>query len=128
MTTSVSGALAVELQPHSSTQWMATYYPMVTTPAGRWANVTWTLHQHLLPATPALVAPARWLEACSPEPDHPGYAGHRAWSAALAAGYTTARTIHDAETTEKPLSPPDTAAPRRHGRGCGRAALGMGAR
>lgn len=53
MTPSVSGALAVELQPHSPTRWIATYYPMVTTPAGRWADVTWVLHQNLLPTTTA---------------------------------------------------------------------------
>lgn len=108
MTTSVSAALAVELQPHSPTRWIATYYPMVTTPAGRWADVTWALHQRLLPTTPAPVKPTRWLEAHSSEPGHPGYAGHRAWSAALAAGYTTALTIHDAGTAEEPLSPHET--------------------
>lgn len=105
MTTSVSGALAVELQPHSPTRWVATYYPMVSTPAGRWADVTWALHQHLLPTTPTHVQPARWLEARSPDPDHTSYAGHRAWSAALAAGYTTALAAYDAEAAEGPLSP-----------------------
>lgn len=105
MTTSVSGALAVELQPHSPTRWIATYYPMVTTPAGRWADVTWALHQCLVPTTAAPLEPARWLEARSPEPSHPCYAGHQAWSEALAAGYTTALAVYAAEATEESLPP-----------------------
>ncbi|MEX5271564.1 hypothetical protein [Kocuria sabuli] len=107
MTAFVSGALALELQPHSPTRWIAAYYPMVTTPAGRWADVTWVLHQCLLPATPAPVEPARWLEVRSPDPAHPNYAGHRAWSEALAAGYVAARAAHDAENVEEPLSAQD---------------------
>ena len=104
MTTSAPGALAVELHLASPTQWVATYYPMVVTPAGRWAEVTWDLHQHLMPATSALREPARWLEACSSDPDHPCYAGHRGWATQLAAGYATARAVHDTEATEGPFS------------------------
>ncbi|MHC5557762.1 hypothetical protein [Kocuria sp. U4B] len=105
MNTSASGALAVELHPHSPTRWIATYYPMVVTPAGRWADVTWTLHQRLMPAIPHPPEPARWLDLRSPDPGHPGYAGHRAWSEALAAGYTAALATYHAETAEEPLSP-----------------------
>ena len=104
MTISASGALAVELHPVSPTQWVATYYPMVATPAGRWAEVTWDLHQHLMPALSTPPEPARWLEARSPDPDHPCYAGHRQWATQLAAGYAAAMALHDAETTEGPLS------------------------
>jgi hypothetical protein len=49
--------------------------------------------------------PARWLEACSPNPDHPCYAGHQVWAAQLAAGYTVALAVHDTGATEEPLSP-----------------------
>ncbi|MGX5357129.1 hypothetical protein [Kocuria sp. KH4] len=101
MNDSASGALAVELHPHSPTQWVATYYPMVHTPSGRWADVTWALHQRCMPPAPALVAPARWMEARSPDPDHACYAGHRAWSEALAAGYAAALTVLEAEATEE---------------------------
>ena len=104
MTTSTPGALAVELHPASPTQWAATYYPMVVTPAGRWAEVTWELHQHLMPTTSAPWEPARWLEACSSDPDHPCYAGHQEWATELAAGYAAARAVHDTEVTEEPLS------------------------
>ncbi|GAB2625723.1 hypothetical protein GCM10009696_34630 [Kocuria himachalensis] len=104
MTTSAPGTLAVELHLASPTQWVATYYPMVVTPAGRWAEVTWDLHQHLMPATSALREPARWLEACSSDPGHPCYAGHRSWATQLAAGYATARAVHDTEATEGPFS------------------------
>ena len=104
MTISASGALAVELHPVTPTQWVATYYPMVATPAGRWAEVTWDLHQHLMPATSVPREPARWLEACSPNPDHPCYAGHQVWATQLAAGYAVAQAVHDTEATEEPLS------------------------
>ncbi|MEX5235829.1 hypothetical protein [Kocuria arenosa] len=104
MTTSAPGALAVELHLASPTQWVATYYPMATTPAGRWAEVTWDLHQHLMPTTSAPLEPARWLEARSPDPDHPCYAGHQAWAAQLAAGYVIALAVHDTEASEAPLS------------------------
>jgi hypothetical protein len=77
----------------------------VDTPAGRWADVTWTLHQHLIPATEEAPKSARWLDLRSPDPDHPGYATHRAWSEALAAGYTTALATYHAEATEGTLSP-----------------------
>jgi hypothetical protein len=103
MTISAPGTLAVELHPHSPTHWIAIYYPMVVTPAGRWADVTWTLHQHLVPVTADPRGPARWLEACSPDPDHPCYTGHPAGAIQLAAGYATARAVHEAETTEAPL-------------------------
>ncbi|MEX5303842.1 hypothetical protein [Kocuria sabuli] len=96
-------ALAVEMHPHSATQWIATYYPMVGTPAGRWAEVTWALHQCLLPATPALLEPARWLEVHSADPGHSCYARHQAWSEVLAAGYLAALAAYDAEDTEEPL-------------------------
>jgi hypothetical protein len=104
MNVSAAKALAVELHPSSSTHWVATYYPMVTTPAGRWADVTWVLHQHLMPTTCDFLEPARWLEARSPEPDHPCYAGHRAWAAQLAAGYATALAAYEAEAAQQPLS------------------------
>ena len=105
MTPSVSGALAVELHPHSPHRWIATYYPMVDTPAGRWADVTWELHQRLMPTTPDLPEPARWLDLRSPDPGHPCYADHQAWSEALAAGYTAALAVYSAEATEEPLPP-----------------------
>jgi hypothetical protein len=104
MTSSAPRALAVELHPASPTHWAATYYPMVATPAGRWADVTWVLHQHLLPTTSGPLAPARWLESSSPDPGHPCYGRHRGWGQALAAGYTAALAAHDAETIEDPLS------------------------
>lgn len=104
MTISASGALAVELHSASPTQWIATYYPLVATPVGRWAEVTWDLHQHLIPITSASREPARWLEACSPDPEHPCYAGHQAWATELAAGYATALAVHDTEATKEPLS------------------------
>lgn len=104
MNTSVTGTLAIELQLHSSTQWVATYYPMVETPAGRWAEVTWPLHQCLTPITAESGEPARWLEARSSDPYHPCYANHRAWSQSLAAGYATALAVYDSETVEEPLS------------------------
>ncbi|MEX5235846.1 hypothetical protein [Kocuria arenosa] len=103
MTISTPGALAVELHPHSPTDWIATYYPMVATPAGRWADVTRTLHQHLMTTTAHLLEPARWLEAASPDPAHPCYAGHRGWAAQLAVGYAAALAVYDAEPSE-PLS------------------------
>lgn len=110
MTTSEPVPLAVELHPHTPTHWSATYYPMVTTPAGRWADVTWPLHQHRLPTTPHLPDPARqleaqWLEARSPDPDHPCYTTHRTWATHLAAGYATARTTYDTEAEQAPLHP-----------------------
>ena len=86
--------LAVELSPHSPTHWVATFYPMVSTPAGRWADVTWVLHQCLLPPAPYPLASARWLEACSADPHHPWYNHCPAWGAALATGYATARLVH----------------------------------
>ncbi|MEX5259687.1 hypothetical protein [Kocuria sp. CPCC 205263] len=109
MNTSAPGSLAVELHPASPTQWVATYYPMVVTPAGRRAEVTWDLHQHLMPAISTPREPARWLEACSPDPEHPCYAGHRGWATQLAVGYAAARAVHDTEATEAPLSARETA-------------------
>ncbi|MEX5257866.1 hypothetical protein [Kocuria arenosa] len=105
MTPSAAEALAVELRPHSPTDWVATYYPMVTTPAGRWADVTWVLHQHLIPFPADPLEPARWLEARSPDADHPCYAAHRGWAPELAAGYATALAAYAAEAaaTDEPL-------------------------
>ena len=111
MTISATGALAIELRPASPTQWVAIYYPMVETPAGRWAEVTWELHQHLMPAMTTPLEPARWLDARSPDPAHPCYAGHQAWAAQLAAGYATALAVRDTEATEAteaPLSAQET--------------------
>ena len=108
MDTAVPGTLAVELYPHSPTHWIATYYPMVATPAGRWADVTWPLHQRTMPLTGSHPTSARWLEASSPDPHHPCYDRHPTWRAALAAGYATAGLVHGteaADTTEAPLSP-----------------------
>ena len=105
MTPSASGALAVELRPHSPIHWIATYYPMVDTPAGRWADVTWVLHQHLIPMTEETPASTRWLDLRSPDPGHPGYAVPRAWAAELAAGYTAALALYEAEAAEEPLTP-----------------------
>ena len=108
MTISATGALAIELRPASPTQWVATYYPMVETPAGRWAEVTWELHQHLMPAMTTPLEPARWLDARNPDPAHPCYAGHQGWAAQLAAGYATALAVRDTEATEAPLSAQET--------------------
>lgn len=108
MDTSDLGALAVELYPHSPTHWVATYYPMVTTPAGRWADVTWVLHQALMPLTPHPAAAARWLEASSSDPTHSCYDRYPAWGEALAAGYATAHLVHATEAadpTGKTLTP-----------------------
>ncbi|MHC5560844.1 hypothetical protein [Kocuria sp. U4B] len=107
MTSSVSGALAVELRPHCPTHWVATYFPLVDTPAGRWADVTWPLHQHLIPTTEEAPEATRWLDLRSPDPDHPGYTGHRPWALQLAAGYTTALAVYHAEATEEPPAPQD---------------------
>ena len=100
-----SEALAVELRPHSPTQWIATYYPMVSTPAGRWADVTWVLHQHLIPSPADPQAPAQWLETTSPDPEHPCYTAHQQCAPELAAGYTTALATYHAETTETTEEP-----------------------
>lgn len=104
MTISAPRALAVELHRASPTHWVATYYPMVVTAAGRWAEVTWDLHQHLMPTTSVPPEPARWLEACSPNPDHPCYAGQQPWATQLAAGYATALASYNTEATKEPLS------------------------
>ncbi|MEX5297382.1 hypothetical protein RCG67_01220 [Kocuria sp. CPCC 205292] len=101
---SASGALAVELHPHSPTRWIATYYPMNETPAGRWAEVTWPLHQVLVPLPVDPAETARWLEVRSADPDHPCYARHRAWAHHLAAGYTAARAAFDADAADGPRS------------------------
>lgn len=104
MNPSASRVLAVELHPHSPTQWIATYYPMVETPAGRWAEVTWVLHQCLMPAVHVRPEPARWLEVRSPDPAHCCYADNQAWGEALADGYVAALAAHDAEDVGEPLS------------------------
>ena len=90
MNTSTTGALAIELQPHSPTQWIATYYPMVDTPAGRWADVTWVLHQRLIAVTADSPQPARWLDARSADSGHCCYTSHQAWREPLAVGYAAA--------------------------------------
>lgn len=105
MTSSIPRTLAVELHPASPTHWVATYYPMVATPAGRWADVTWVLHQHLVPGPANPGQPPPWLEVTSPDPDHPCYTHHPAWREALAAGYTAALATYDAEAIEEPLPP-----------------------
>ncbi len=105
MTPSASGALAVELRPHSPTHWIVTYYPMVDTPAGRWADVTWELHQYLMPTICVPPQSVRWLDLRSPDPDHPGYASHRPWAAELAVGYAAALAVYHAEAIEEPLPP-----------------------
>ncbi|MUN64769.1 hypothetical protein GMA12_16750 [Kocuria sediminis] len=105
MTPSAAGALAVELRPHSPLHWIATYYPMVDTPAGRWADVTWELHQRLIPTSEAAPQAARWLDLRSPDPGHPGYTAHRAWAVELAAGYTAALAVYEAEAIEAPSTP-----------------------
>lgn len=99
-----SQALAVELHPHSPTHGIATYYPMNETPAGRWAEVTWPLHQVRIPLASDPLETARWLEVRSADPDDPCYARHRAWAARLAAGYTEALAAYEAGTTDQPLS------------------------
>ncbi len=105
MIPSASGALAVELRPHSPSHWIATYYPMVDTPAGRWADVTWELHQHLVLTNEEAPESAQWLDLRNPDPEHPGYAAHRAWAPELADGYTAALAIYEAEATAEPLAP-----------------------
>ena len=92
------GALAVELHPHSPTHWVATFYPLARTPAGHWADVTRVLHQCLMPLARRSLSSARWLAVGGPDPGHAGWDDHPAWSAALAAGYATARLVHAAET------------------------------
>jgi hypothetical protein len=86
---------------------MATYYPMVETPAGRWAEVTWTLHQRLLPDPADVPGPARWLEVRSPDPAHPCYTSHPAWASPLAIGYAAALATYEAEAVEETLSAHD---------------------
>ncbi|KHE73683.1 hypothetical protein AS25_11395 [Kocuria marina] len=104
MVISASGALAVELHLHSPTHWVVTYYPMVQTPAGRWADVTWVLHRSLIPATLDRPESTRWLEVRSSDPAHPCYTGHPAWARLLAIGYTAALAAYEAEAVEEPLS------------------------
>lgn len=104
MDTSACGALAVELRPESPTGWIAIYYPMVDTAAGRWADVTWVLHQRPMPMTEGFLEPARWLDLRSSDPNHPAYPGPRAWREALAVGYTAALAVHQAEGAEGPLT------------------------
>lgn len=104
MTISAPSTFALEIHPHSSTHWVATYYLMVVTPVGHWADVTWELHRCMIPVADDAWEPVRWLEVRSPEADHPCYAGHRAWATQLAAGYAAALAVYDAEGTEKSLS------------------------
>ena len=105
MTIPLPGTLAVELRPHSPTQWIATYYPMVDTPAGRWADVTWVLHQRVIAVTADSRQPARWLDARSAYPGHCCYTSHHTWREPLAAGYAAALAVYEAEAIESPLSP-----------------------
>lgn len=93
-----SGAFAVELHRHSPTHWVATFYPLASTPAGCWADVTSVLHRALMPVAHRPMASTRWLEATSPDPAHPCYDRHRYWGAALAAGYAAARLAHATTT------------------------------
>jgi len=108
MSTYASRTLAVELHAHSPTHWIATYYPMVRTPMGRGADITWVLHRCLMPATSPPGEPARWLEACSYDPHHPCYAGHQVGVTSLAAGYTAALAALRTETADVPLPLQDT--------------------
>ncbi|GAA1750408.1 hypothetical protein [Kocuria aegyptia] len=105
MSPSTPRALAVELRPGSPTRWVATYYPMVDTPAGRWADVTWELHQHLMPNTEEPLGSTGWVDLRSSDPDHPSYADHHPWAPQLAAGYTAALALYNAAATEDLLSP-----------------------
>jgi len=106
MSTRATRTLAVELHTHSPAHWIATYYPMVRTPAGRWADITWVLHRCLVPAASDPGEPARWLAARSCDPHHPCYAAHQAGATSLAAGYTAALDALDVETAEEPLPLP----------------------
>lgn len=90
MDTITCGALAVELHPHSPTHWVATFYPLVDTAAGCWADVTTALHQCVMPLAHHPLSSARWLELGSPDPRHASYDDYPTWGAALATGYTTA--------------------------------------
>ncbi|MEX5258112.1 hypothetical protein [Kocuria arenosa] len=105
MNISTTGALAIEFHPHSPTQWIATYYPMVDTPAGRWADVTWVLHQRLIAVTADSRQPARWLDARSADPRDSCYTSHQTWREPLAAGYAAGMAVYEAEAIESPLSP-----------------------
>ncbi len=78
---------------------------MVDTPAGRWADVTWVLHQHLIPTIEKAPASVRWLDLRSPDPDHPGYAGPRPGATELVVGYAAALAVYYAEAIEDPLPP-----------------------
>ncbi|GAA1750433.1 hypothetical protein [Kocuria aegyptia] len=103
MTFSASGALAVELRPHPPGHWAATYYPMVHTLAGRWADVTRALHEHLLPATEDVSGSSQWIEMRSPDPEHHRGIHLPAWGQPLAAGYLAALAVYDGEDAEEPL-------------------------
>ena len=78
---------------------------MVDTPAGRWADVTWVLHQRLIVVTADSRQPARWLDARSADSGHCCYTSHQAWSEPLAAGYAAALAVYEAEAIESSLSP-----------------------
>lgn len=109
MTTPTPLLFAVELHPHTPTEWTATYYPLDTTTTGSSVDITTVLHRHRLPAPPpngASVpnhASARWLEARVADPDAPCYADYPRWRTALAAGYTASLSAHHAESTAPPL-------------------------
>lgn len=113
MNTSLSGLLAIEVRPHTSGEWVATYYPVVGTAHGRMAEITLELHQHTLPAGPGTRARTTWLEADSPDPAGACYAAHPGWAARLAAGYAAALAVYDTETIDAPSSLEDPGRLRR---------------
>lgn len=112
MNTALSGMLAIELRPHSPGEWLATYYPVADTAAGRVADINLVLHEHPLPTARPLEGAATWLEADSPDPDAPCYASHEAWAPQLAAGYAEALAVYDTETVDAPSSLEDPDAVR----------------
>jgi hypothetical protein len=104
MNTALSGILAIELRPHSPAAWIATYYPVLDTAAGRVVDINLVLHEQLLPTEHELEGPATWLEADSPRASAPCYADHRTWAAQLAAGYDRALDVYDNETVDEQSS------------------------
>lgn len=112
MNTALSGVLAIELRPHSPGAWLATYYPVVATAAGRTVDINLVLHEQLLPTDLAVEGPAAWLEADNPDPAAPCYTGHGAWASQLAAGYDRALAFYDTETVDEQSSIEDPEAVR----------------
>ncbi|WP_222129295.1 hypothetical protein [Kocuria rosea] len=107
----MSEALAVVLHPHTDTEWIATYYPLAQTTAGRKAEITHELHHHLLPAPPPNHGPARWLEAHTADPEDTCYADFPGWRTQLAAGYALSLTRYHPESIDEAGSD-DAAEPR----------------